>query len=192
MTTLVPTGGFAPSPIRFEDLPLGTVYGHIEPGPVVLLTTCHDGRANVMTMSWHMMVDFDPPLIACIVADGDHSAAALAATGDCVVAIPSVDLAKTVVEIGNCSGRRTDKFAEFGLTPARAAKVGAPLVAECFVNLECRVVDSTLAERYGLRVLEVVKAWRDPTQIGAKTIHHRGFGHFAVDGRSLSFASKMP
>jgi hypothetical protein len=38
----------------------------------------------------------------------------------------------------------------------------------------------------------VVKAWRDPAQIGAKTIHHRGFGHFAVDGLSLTLASKMP
>jgi hypothetical protein len=127
MTTLVPAEGFPLSPIAFEDMPLGTVYGHIEPGPVVLLTTCHEGHANVMAMSWHMMVDFDPPLIACIVAGGDHSAAALDATGDCVVAIPSVDLAKTVVAVGNCSGRQVDKFADFDLTPARAAKVGAPI-----------------------------------------------------------------
>lgn len=192
MTTLVPTGGFPPSPIVLEDLPLGEVYGHIEPGPVVLLTTCHHGRANVMTMSWHMMVDFEPPLLACIVADGDHSSAALEATDECVIAIPPMELAKTVVAIGNCSGRRVDKFAEFGLTPACGSVVAAPLIAECFVNLECRVVDSTLANRWGLRVLEVVKAWRDPARIGAKTIHHHGFGTFAVDGRTLKLASKMP
>ena len=47
-----------------EVLPLAKVYQLIEPGPVVLLTTAHKGRANVMTMSWHMMVDFEPPLIA--------------------------------------------------------------------------------------------------------------------------------
>ena len=43
------------------------VYQLLEPGPVVLLTTADKGRANVMTMSWHMMVEFEPPLVACVV-----------------------------------------------------------------------------------------------------------------------------
>ena len=192
MTTLAPQGGFPAAPTSFEDLPLAEVYRLIEPGPVVLLTTCRDGRANVMTMSWHMMVDFTPPLVACIVADGDHSAAALRVTGECVIALPDVKMARAVVGIGNTSGRRIDKFAEFRLTPVAAATVAAPLVAECFVNLECRVVDATLAETYGLRVLEVTKAWRDATRTDVKTIHHQGYGDFAVDGRTLHLPSKMP
>ncbi len=192
MTTIVPPGGFAPSPVALERLPAHEVYRVIEPGPVVLLTTCAEGLANVMTLSWHMMVDFSPPLLACIVSDADHSAAALAATGDCVIAVPAASMAKAVVGIGNCSGRRVDKFAAFGLTPARAETVASPLVVECIANLECRVVDDTLAEKYGLRVLEVVAAWRDPAQAEAKTFHHKGWGTFAVDGRNLHIASKMP
>lgn len=191
MTTLVPDGGF-PLPDSFEDLALSDVYRLIEPGPVVLLTTCRGTAANIMTMSWHMMVDFDPPLVACIVAGGDFSAAALEATGECVIALPDAKLARAVVGIGNSSGRRLDKFAEFRLTPLRATAVAAPLIGECFVNLECRVVDRSLAETYGLRVLEVVKAWRDPTKTAVKTIHHQGYGTFAVDGRTLHLPSKMP
>jgi flavin reductase (DIM6/NTAB) family NADH-FMN oxidoreductase RutF len=49
-----------------KDLPLSKVYRLLEPGPVVLLTTARNGRANVMTMSWHMMVEFEPPLIAAL------------------------------------------------------------------------------------------------------------------------------
>ena len=41
-----------------KALPLAEVYALLEPGPVVLLTTARKGRANVMTMSWHMMVEF--------------------------------------------------------------------------------------------------------------------------------------
>ena len=41
-----------------KDLPLSKVYQLLEPGPVVLLTTAHKGRANVMALSWHMMVEF--------------------------------------------------------------------------------------------------------------------------------------
>ena len=54
--------------MSMKELPLAEVYRLIEAGPVVLLTTARDGRANVMTMSWHMMVDFEPPLIAVVSA----------------------------------------------------------------------------------------------------------------------------
>lgn len=175
-----------------KDLDLSKVYELLEPGPVVLLTTADKGRANVMTMSWHMMVDFEPPLVACIVSNADYSFAALWATKECVIAIPAVKLARKVVEIGNCSGGEVDKFKQFALTPAPAECVAPPLVAECFANLECKVVDTSLVKQHNLFILEVVKAWIDSSQKNPKTIHHRGFGKFAVDGETIKLKSKMP
>ena len=181
-----------------RNLPLGKVYQKLEPGPVVLLTTARAGRTkkvqafNVMTMSWHMMVEFEPPLIACVVAEGDYSHAALRKTGECVIAIPGAELAEKVVGVGNCSGREVDKFARFGLTALPASSVAAPLIAECGVNIECRVVDSKLATRYNLFVLEAVKAWIDPELAQAKTLHHCGFGRFVLDGEVLQLPSAMP
>ncbi len=175
-----------------KDLPLAKVYQLLEPGPVVLLTTARRGRANVMTMSWHMMVEFEPPLVACVVSTADHSFSALRATRECVIAVPAVKLAAKVVAIGNCSGRDRDKFAAFGLTPLPAKRVAPPLVAECFANLECRVVDTRLVNRYNLFVLEVLKAWTDPAQKRPRTIHHQGYGIFVVDGRTIRLRSKMP
>ncbi|HQT46664.1 MAG: flavin reductase [Acidocella sp. 20-63-7] len=174
-----------------QDFPLPKVYQLIEPGPVVLLTTASKHRANVMTMSWHMMVEFEPPQIACIVSAGDYSFAALRKTKECVLAIPSQRLAETVVKIGNCSGRDTDKFKAFALTPRHAAQVCAPLIAECFANLECKVADTRLVNKYNLFILEVVKAWHDPAQKNPKTLHHQGYGKFAVDGETLTLPSKM-
>src|SRR6476620_2227646 len=66
-----------------KALPLGKVYQLIEPGPVVMLTTAYRGRADIMTMSWHMMVDFEPPLIACVVREADYSLSAVRSTGEC-------------------------------------------------------------------------------------------------------------
>jgi flavin reductase (DIM6/NTAB) family NADH-FMN oxidoreductase RutF len=60
-----------------KNLPLAKVYQLLEPGPVVLLTTARNGRTNVMTMSWHMMAEFEPPLVACVVGNADFSFAAL-------------------------------------------------------------------------------------------------------------------
>jgi len=174
-----------------RPLPLAKAYQLLEPGPVVLLTTARKGRVNVMTMSWHMMVEFEPPLVGCVVSSANHSFAALRATGECVIAIPARKLAAKVVKIGNSSGRELDKFAAFGLTPLPAEQVAPPLVAECFANLECKVVDRRMVNRYNLFILEVLKAWVDPAQKHPKTIHHHGYGKFVVDGPTITLKSKM-
>jgi flavin reductase (DIM6/NTAB) family NADH-FMN oxidoreductase RutF len=175
-----------------KNLPLSKVYQLLEPGPVVLLTTAQKGRANIMTMSWHMMVEFEPPLVACVVSGANYSFAALRATKECVIAIPALALAPKVVKVGNCSGRDVRKFEKFALTPVPAECVAPPLVLECFANLECKVADTRLVNQYNLFVLEVLKAWTDPAQKDPKTIHHRGCGRFAVDGETIRLKSKMP
>jgi flavin reductase (DIM6/NTAB) family NADH-FMN oxidoreductase RutF len=170
---------------------LSKVYQLLEPGPVVLLTTAHKGRANVMTLSWHMMVEFEPPLVACVVSDADYSFGALKTTKECVIAIPALELAPKVVKIGNCSGRDVEKFESFGLTPVAAERVVPPLIAECFANLECKVADTRLVSKYNLFVLEVLKAWTNPAQQKSKTIHHHGYGRFVVDGETIILKSRM-
>jgi flavin reductase (DIM6/NTAB) family NADH-FMN oxidoreductase RutF len=174
-----------------KDLPLSKVYQLLEPGPVVLLTTARKGRTNVMTMSWHMMVEFEPPQVACIVSSANYSFAALRATGECVIAIPARKLAAKAVKVGNSSGRDIDKFATFGLTKLPAKRVAAPLIADCFANLECKVTDTRLVNKYNLFILEVLKARIDPAQKNPKTIHHRGYGTFVVDGDTITLKSRM-
>ena len=172
-------------------LALSKVYALLEPGPVLLLSTAHRGRANVMTLSWQTMLDFEPPLVGCVVSRGDFSQAALLATRQCVLNIPTVELAAQVVGCGNCSGAQVDKFSRFGLTAQPAAQVVAPLIGECFASLECRVVDTRLKNRYDFFVLEVVQAWARPNEPAPRTLHHRGHGHFMVAGPMLALRSRM-
>ncbi|MBT9504961.1 flavin reductase family protein [Rhodoferax sp.] len=171
--------------------PLSKVYGLLEPGPVLLLTTAHRERINVMPMSWHTMMEFEPPLVGCIVSIQDLTFTALKKTRQCVLNIPTVELAKQVVECGNSSGRETDKFKAFGLTTAPAAMVEAPLIVECYANLECRVIDTRLVNRYNFFVLEVLKAWIDPTRKDPRTLHHEGRGIFMIAGERIKLPSKM-
>jgi flavin reductase (DIM6/NTAB) family NADH-FMN oxidoreductase RutF len=174
-----------------KELPLSKVYQLLEPGPVVLLTTARKGRANVMAMSWHMMIEFEPPQLACVVSGNDYSFAALRATRECVIGIPALKLATKVVKVGNSSGRDIDKFARFGLTKIPATRVKPPLLADCFANLECKVIDGRFVNKYNLFILEVLTAWIDPAQKNPKTIHHRGYGTFVVDGEIIKLASRM-
>lgn len=174
-----------------RSYPLSKVYGLLEPGPVVMLTTARDGRANAMTLSWHTMLEFEPPLVGCVMSNRNYSFAALVATRQCVINIPTVELAAQVVKCGNSSGRTGDKLAKLGLTAVPASKVAPPLIAECYANLECKVVDTRLVNKYNFFILEVVKAWVDRACTNPRTIHHRGRGVFAVDGRIVRFASRM-
>jgi flavin reductase (DIM6/NTAB) family NADH-FMN oxidoreductase RutF len=176
--------------MAFRRLPLGQVYGLLEPGPVVLLTTAQKGRANAMAMSWHTMLEFEPPLLACVVSDRNATHGVLRRTREAVIAIPTVDIARQAVRFGNASGRKVDKFAAFGLTPLPASQVAAPLVAECYANLECRVVDTRMVARYGLFVLEVVAAWIDRSRRDPRTLHHRGRGRFWVAGATIRLPSR--
>lgn len=173
-----------------RSLPLSQVYRLLEPGPVVLLSTAGNKHPNVMAQSWHMMMEFEPPLVGCIVSNRNFTFQTLKASRECVINIPDAALARQVVACGNTSGRRIDKFQAFGLTPLAASKVGAPLVAECFANLECRVVDTRNVERYCLFVLEVVKAWIDRANKRRRTIHHLGRGNFMIAGKIVRLPSK--
>jgi flavin reductase (DIM6/NTAB) family NADH-FMN oxidoreductase RutF len=96
-----------------------------------------------------------------------------------------------VVDIGNCSGQDVDKFKTSELTPVHGEYVKAPLVAECLANIECHVMDDSLVDKYGLFILEGVKAWIDPDRKERRTIHANGDGTFVVDGRTLNFSKRM-
>jgi flavin reductase (DIM6/NTAB) family NADH-FMN oxidoreductase RutF len=174
-----------------RTFPLSRVYRLLEPGPVVMVTTAGKGRANIMTMSWHTMLEFEPPLVGCVISNRNHTFDILKATQECVINIPTVELAGKVVACGNSSGRKTDKFEAFGLSPVAAECVKAPLIGECYANLECRVVDATMVAKYNFFVLEVLKAWIDPAQKQPRTLHHQGKGQFMVAGETIRLPSKM-
>ncbi|MGP0072832.1 MAG: flavin reductase family protein [Bryobacteraceae bacterium] len=125
-------------------------------------------------MSWHTMMDFEPPIVGCVVSDRNFTFNILKATKECVINIPTVELAGKVVGCGNTSGREIDKFEMFRLTTPAASKVNAPLINECYANLECRVVDAGMAAKYNFFILKVIRAWIDPSRKQPRTIHHLG------------------
>ena len=177
--------------MKKKSLPLASVYRLLEPGPVVLVSTLGKRRANIMTMSWHTMMEFEPPLIGCVISGRNYTFDILNETRECVINIPTVGLAEKVVGCGNCSGRRVDKFKKFGLTPVGASRVAAPLIDESYASLECKIADDGMVDKYNFFVLEVVKAWIDPAEKYPQTIHHQGKGKFMVAGETIRLPSKM-
>jgi len=174
-----------------KEIPASQTYRLLEPGPIVLVSTSVDGKPNVMTMGFHMMIQHDPPLIGCVIGPWDHSYRALRQTGECVIAVPGFDLAETVIDVGNCSGGDLDKFKRFGLKARAAKDVSAPLLEDCLANIECRVVDTRLSDSYNLFVLEATRVWINQSRKERRTLHHRGDGSFTVDGGTLDLKERM-
>lgn len=173
-------------PTRYDkrDFPAAKVRKLLEPGPIVLVSSAHKGERNIMTLGWHMVMAFRPSLVCCYIWDANHSFELIRRSGACVINVPTVDLAPTVVDIGNCSGRSVDKFEKFGLTAGDAARVPAPLIEECYANFECRLYDASLIAKRGLFVFEVVKAHVARKPALPRTIHYRGEGEFMISGET--------
>jgi len=169
-----------------RDFPIDKVRWFLEPGPIVLVSSSWQGRSNIMTMGWHMIMEFEPSLIGCYIWTENHSFDVVRRSRECVINLPTLELAPTVVDIGNTSGRDIDKFAHFGLTAEPAAEVAAPLIAECYASFECRLVDASLIKKYSLFVLEVVKGHAATSPKYPRTIHYRGEGVFMIAGTNTA------
>ena len=174
-----------------KDFPVSNVRQLLEPGPIVLVSSAWKGKDNIMTMGWHTVMEFSPSLIGCVIADNNVSFEMIRKSRECVINVPTADLVDKVVGIGNCSGDEVDKFKEFCLTPVPGAKVAAPLIRECFANLECRIADARLVKVYNFFILEVLKAHVATTPKYPRTLHYRGKGIFITSGYAVNKRQKF-
>ncbi|AFK53636.1 flavin reductase family protein [Tistrella mobilis] len=168
-----------------QELPLHLVRRHLEPGPVVLLTSAQGTSRNVMTLGWQTVMEFSPSLVGCMISAGNHSFELIRQSGSCVINVPPANLIDTVVGIGNTSGADIDKFETYSLTTEPGVKVPAPSIAECFASFECRLSDDRLVESHNFFVFEIVHATVARLARMPRTLHYTGDGVFMISGRRI-------
>ncbi len=114
----------------------------VYPSPAALITSvAADGTPNIVTLGECFNVSIHRPVIVGIaIRTATHSHGLIREQGEFVVNLPTAALVRKVDAVGMVSGRECDKFERIGLTPLPAREVAPPLIAECPVNLECRVL----------------------------------------------------
>jgi len=113
------------------------------PAPAVMVTCRRPGeKPNIITIAWAGTTCSDPPMLSIAIRPDRHSHAIIKETGEFVVNIPSVALARATDYCGVTSGRDVDKFARTRLTPAPALLVKPPIIAECPINIECKLAQT--------------------------------------------------
>jgi flavin reductase (DIM6/NTAB) family NADH-FMN oxidoreductase RutF len=174
-----------------DDFPVDEIRRFLEPGPIVMVTSAHRGERNIMTLGWHMVMGFSPSLVGLYIWNHNHSFELIKKSRQCVINVPTAELGPKIVGVGNTSGRDTDKFEKFKLTPVTADFVRAPLIAECHANLECQLVDGSQISNYSLFIFEVVKAHAFKTPRVPKMLHYTGDGIFISGGRPVNYAKRF-
>lgn len=111
------------------------------PVPTVLVTTrLGEGEPNIITIAWTGIINSEPPMVYISVRPaGRHSYGLIKDSFEYVINVPSAEQAGVVDYCGTVSGKEVNKFKATGLTPVPASRVKAPLIAECPINIECRV-----------------------------------------------------
>lgn len=168
------------------DYPVDQARRYLEPGPIVLVSSSYQGKTNIMTLGWQTVMEFSPSLVGCVIASSNHSFQMIRKSRECVINVPTMELAYEVVKIGNCSGDRVDKFAEYKLTPTPAEQVKAPLIAQCPVSFECKLADAAMVNKYNFFIFEIVKAHAARTPKYLQTMHYHGKGVFNVAGKTIN------
>lgn len=128
----------------------------LAPLPPALISCGTVDKPNVMTAAWTGIVCSDPTLTYVSIRPSRYSHQLIRETGEFVINVPTVKLARAVDLCGVKSGRQVDKFALAKITPAPCDKVSAPQVVEAPVSLECRVKEITSYGTHDMFLAEVV------------------------------------
>ena len=171
---------------RKKDFPVSDMRRLIEPGPIVLVSSHWKGKNNIMTMGWHMGMEFT--MIGCFIWDQNHSVRddpqkqGMRDQRSDLRHHPQGDRDREFHR------RRDRQVRGIRAHAGEGGKVKAPLIRECYANFECRLVDTSLIRKYSLFVFEVVKAHAAVSPRFPRTIHYRGEGRFMVSGKEVDYA----
>lgn len=128
------------------------------PMPAVLVTTCDErGQHNLMGIGYVGFTCWQPPILYLGMNTARHSGQVIRATSEFAVALPENDKVLNMDYCGFVSGATCNKFEASGFTTRPASSIAAPLINECPVNLECKLLQVIPLGSHDLFLGEVVE-----------------------------------
>ena len=126
------------------------------PAPVILLTCGTMEKSNIITLAWSGVLCSKPPLISASIRPQRYSYGLVTDSKEFVINIPTVEQLEVVEFCGTKSGREIDKWRECSLTPKKPEQISVPLISECPINIECKVVRTVDAGTHTIFMGEVL------------------------------------
>ena len=128
----------------------------LAPLPVVMVSCGNMEKSNITTIAWTGIISSEPPLVYISIRPTRKSYEIIKETGEFVINIPDEKLVWQVDFCGTKSGKKVDKFEEANLSKEKAKLVKAPLITECPVNLECKVMEIKPLGSHNMFIAEII------------------------------------
>jgi flavin reductase (DIM6/NTAB) family NADH-FMN oxidoreductase RutF len=125
--------------------------------PSVLIGSEVEGKPNFMTVAWCGIASHQPPTVSAAIRKGRHTLKGIDALRCFSVNIPTSKMAKVVDFCGIYSGKDRDKSNLF--TVNRGENPHIPLIKECPVNLECKLLHSLDLGSHTLIIGEITQTY---------------------------------
>ncbi len=140
---------------------------------VALVTSEHNGRANVMAAEWSLRVSIEPYLVAVFVGYRRGTYAMIRDSGEFGLNYCSDKQAGLSSISGNYSiTEGKDKWSLGDFSTFSASKIRAPMIGGCLMNLECVVVDELQTGDHAAFIGKVVEGYVDDSK--RPLIYHGG------------------
>jgi len=147
------------------NVPFRPVY----PSPAGLIVSIDENKKpNVMTAGEIFNIGLkEPAIIGIALRKATYTHSLIVKSGQFTVNLPTASILDKVDLVGTCTGRDgLDKFSEYGLTPIKSSVIDAPIIEECPVNLECKMLNVSEVGDHDLFLGEVVAMHVDSDKLG--------------------------
>ena len=134
------------------------------PYPIVLLTAKDEEKiGNITTLIWIGTFSQEPFIIGVAVKKKRYSYGLVKKSGVFGINIPGEDHLVDADYCGYTKGSSVDKFKETSFTPVDGKVIDAPMIKECPVRLECKLLEIKELGDHDLIIGEVVHTEIDPS-----------------------------
>ena len=128
----------------------------LAPVPPVMVTCGDMENSNIITVGWTGIINTHPPRVSIAVRPTRHSYNLIKESGEFIINLTPASLIRECDYCGIFTGAKVDKFEKTGLHKAPASAVACPLIEECPLALECKVIDILPQGTHDLFLAEVV------------------------------------
>lgn len=135
------------------------------PMPTSLVVTGTMEKANIVTIAWVSLLTSSPPTLGISVGSKGYSGKEILKNKNFTVNIASVDIMVEADYCGINSGREVNKFKETGLTPMSSKFIPSPIIKECPLNFECKLVKSSIVGTTNHFVGEILEVHMDTDKL---------------------------
>lgn len=137
----------------------------IYPLPAVMVSCGDATTSNIITIGWTGTINTNPPKTYVSIRPTRHSYDIIKSTGEFVINLTTLDLAKATDFCGVRSGRNVNKFEHCNLTATTSNVVNCPSIGESPVNIECKVYDIQELGSHHMFLSDVVSVTIDDTYL---------------------------